>query len=133
MALGPEAWSALRRSLSQTLRADSPQAAELGAALVPQSAAEFRVPAHIGGFTDFYASIHHATAVGRLFRPDNPLLPNYKWVPIAYHGRASSIRVSGSPFRRPVGQLLAPGAQAPVLAPSKRIDYELELGAFIGA
>ena len=132
MALGPEAWSALRRSLSQTLRADSPQAAELGAALVPQSAAEFRVPAHIGGFTDFYASIHHDTAVGRLFRPDNPLLPNYKWVPIAYHGRASSIRVSGQEFARPVAQILAPGADKPELSACERLDYELEIGVFIG-
>jgi fumarylacetoacetase len=90
------------------------------------------VAAAIGDFTDFYASIHHATAVGRLFRPDNPLLPNYKWIPIAYHGRASSVRVSGQEFRRPRGQLMPPGAQQPQLAPTRRLDYELEVGIFIG-
>src|SRR5437899_427364 len=132
MALGRDAWSALRTALSEALRADSSQATELSAALVPQSAAELRVPAHIGGFTDFYASIHHATTVGRLFRPDNPLLPNYKWVPIAYHGRASSIRVSGQEFARPVAQILAPGADKPELSACERLDYELEIGVFIG-
>jgi fumarylacetoacetase len=90
------------------------------------------VPARIGDYTDFYTSIHHATAVGRLFRPDQPLLPNYKWVPIAYHGRASSIIVSGTGVRRPRGQLLARGAECPHLGPSERLDYELELGVFIG-
>ena len=88
--------------------------------------------ADIGDFTDFYASIHHATAVGRLFRPDNPLLPNYKWVPIAYHGRASSVRVSGFDFHRPVAQLMPAGAEAPQLGPSRRLDYELEVGIFVG-
>jgi fumarylacetoacetase len=76
--------------------------------------------------------VYHATAVGRLFRPDNPLLPNYKWVPIAYHGRASSVRVSGQEFPRPRGQLLPPGATQPQLAPTQRLDYELELGVFVG-
>jgi len=132
MALGCEAWSALRRALSEALRADSSRATELSAALVPQSAAELRVPAHIGGFTDFYASIYHATTVGGLFRPDNPLLPNYKWVPIAYHGRASSIGVSGQEFARPVAQILPPGADKPELSACQRLDYELEIGVFIG-
>ncbi|MGC1727758.1 MAG: fumarylacetoacetase, partial [Steroidobacteraceae bacterium] len=117
---------------SRALRADSPDAQRLRALLVPQGAAEYRLAAEIGDYTDFYASIHHAQAVGRLFRPDNPLLPNYKWVPIAYHGRASSIRVSGQDFARPVGQVLPPGATEPQLAATRRLDYELEVGVFIG-
>jgi fumarylacetoacetase len=132
MAMGPPAWSALRLALSQILRQHSALADRLHGCLLAQNHAEHALPAHIGDYSDFYASIHHATSVGKLMRPDNPLLPNYKWVPIAYHGRASSIRVSGYPFHRPAGQLLTPGAQAPVMAPSKRIDYELELGVFIG-
>ncbi len=132
MALGPEAWRALRQALSEVLRVDSPHAARYSSALVAQSAAEFALPARIGGYTDFYTSIHHATAVGRLFRPDQPLLPNYKWVPIAYHGRASSIGVSGQRVRRPLGQLKPPGAEEPRLAPTARLDYELEVGVFIG-
>ena len=133
MALGPAAALALRRTLSELLRSGSPHAAALASALVPQAEAEFAVPAHIGDYTDFYTSIHHATAVGRLFRPDQPLLPNYKWVPIAYHGRASSIGVSGQQVRRPHGQLLPRGAERPHLAPSERLDYELELGVLIGS
>ena len=132
MALGAPAWLALRRWLSRVLRAGADEAGQLAAALVPQSAAQFAVPARIGDYTDFYTSIHHATAVGRLFRPDQPLLPNYKWVPIAYHGRASSIIVSGTGVRRPRGQLLARGAECPHVGPSERLDYELELGVFIG-
>ena len=132
MALGPEATVALRRALSGLLRAGSAHAGALAAALVPQGQAEFAVPAHSGDYTDFYTSIHHATAVGRLFRPDQPLLPNYKWVPIAYHGRASSIGVSGQRVRRPHGQLMPRGAERPHLAPSERLDYELELGVLVG-
>jgi fumarylacetoacetase len=90
------------------------------------------VPANIGDYTDFFISIHHATAVGRLFRPDNPLMPNYKWVPIGYHGRSSSIGVSGPGFRRPRGQRFPAGATAPSVGPSQRLDYELEMGMFIG-
>jgi fumarylacetoacetase len=132
MTLGRDARVALRRALSQCLRADSPRASELGAALIPQHEVEFTLPARIGNFTDFYASIHHATAVGRLFRPDQPLLPNYKWVPIAYHGRASSIGISGEDVRRPRGQVMPRGAERPQLAPSARLDYELEVGVLIG-
>jgi fumarylacetoacetase len=102
------------------------------AALQPQSAIEMLLPAAVGDYTDFYASLHHATNVGRLFRPDRPLLPNYKYVPIGYHGRASTVVVSGSDVRRPNGQSLAPGAEAPSFGPSKRLDYELELGIWIG-
>ncbi|HEY3179887.1 MAG TPA: fumarylacetoacetase [Casimicrobiaceae bacterium] len=133
MAMGPAAWSALRLALSQILRQSSTLADRLHGCLIAQDHVEHTLPAHIGDYSDFYASIHHATSVGKVMRPDNPLLPNYKWVPIAYHGRGSSIRVSGQQFRRPVGQILAPGAQAPIVAPSKRIDYELELGIFIGS
>jgi len=86
----------------------------------------------VGDYSDFYTGIHHATNVGRILRPDNPLLPNYKWVPIGYHGRASSIVVSGTPVRRPAGQLKAPDAVAPQLAPSRRLDYETELGFIVG-
>ena len=132
MALGPKSWSALRQSLSQALRVGSTQQAALSSCLVPMAAAEFDVPARIGDYTDFYTSVHHATNVGRLFRPDNPLLPNYKWVPIGYHGRVSSIGVSGQQFKRPVGQTLPPGATQPVFGPCKRLDIELELGVFVG-
>jgi fumarylacetoacetase len=132
MGQGRGASAALRRALSAALRAGSPLESRLRAMLVPQSAAEYALAAEVGDYTDFYASIHHATAVGGLFRPDNPLLPNYKWVPIAYHGRASSLRVSGYEFERPVGQLLPPGAEVPALGPTRRLDYELEVGVFIG-
>lgn len=132
MAMGPDAWSALRLALSRALREGSARAQAWQGFLLPQAAAEFRVAAQVGDYTDFYTSIHHATAVGRLFRPDNPLLPNYKWVPIAYHGRASSLGVSGQTFRRPRGQILSSGSDVPTLELSRRIDYELELGIFIG-
>ena len=132
MAQGPPAVSALRAALSAALRADAALAPRLRSVLIPQAQAQYQLPASIGDFTDFYASIHHATAVGRLFRPDSPLLPNYKWVPIAYHGRASSVRPSGFDFPRPRGQLMPPGASAPQLGPSRRLDYELELGIFVG-
>jgi fumarylacetoacetase len=133
MALGAPAWSALRLALSRLLRSDAAQATQLKTVLVAQRDAEYALPARIGDYTDFYTSIHHATAVGKLFRPDNPLLPNYKWVPIGYHGRVSSIGISGQQFRRPVAQIKLPAADEPVLAPSNRIDYELEVGIFIGA
>lgn len=132
MALGPSAWSALRLALSRALREGAAQQATLQAWLVPQTAVEYTVPAQIGDYTDFYTSVHHASNIGRQFRPDNPLLPNYKWVPIGYHGRASSIGISGQAFARPKGQLKAADTAAPVLAPSKRLDIELELGVFIG-
>jgi fumarylacetoacetase len=132
MGSGRDATAALRRALSAALRAGSPLEPRLRNLLVPQRAVEYGLAARVGDFTDFYASIHHATAVGKLFRPDHPLLPNYKWVPIAYHGRASSIRVSGFELTRPVGQVLAPGAEAPELAATRRLDYELEVGVFIG-
>lgn len=112
----------LRRQWSAALRQGSPQRE-----LIPQAECTMCLPVHIGDYTDFYASRHHALNVGKLFRPDQPLLPNYDHVPIAYHGRASSIVASGAPVRRPVGQL---GANQ--FGPSNELDYEVELGAFIG-
>ncbi|HYB65928.1 MAG TPA: fumarylacetoacetase [Steroidobacteraceae bacterium] len=132
MGAGREAAAALRQALSAALRAGSPLEPRLRGLLVPQGGAEYALAADVGDYTDFYASIHHATAVGRLFRPDNPLLPNYKWVPIAYHGRASSLRVSGFDVVRPSGQVLPTGAAQPTLAATRRLDYELEVGVFIG-
>jgi len=132
MALGAPVWSALRLALSRALREGAAEQAALQACLVPQAQAEYGVPARIGDYTDFYTSVHHATNIGKLFRPDNPLLPNYKWIPIGYHGRASSVGVSGQQFRRPVGQTLPPGAKQPSFGPCKRLDIELELGIFVG-
>ena len=132
MAATPEKRAALRALISQGLAEGSARQSEWEAALVNQSAVTMHVPCRIGDYTDFYTSVHHATTVGKQFRPDNPLLPNYKWVPIGYHGRASSIIPSGQPFTRPRGQTKAPDADVPMLGPSKRLDYELELGWFIG-
>jgi fumarylacetoacetase len=132
MQLGRPVWSALRRALFEGLREGSSLQTQVRSCLVPQSAAQYSLPAHIGDYTDFYTSVHHAAAVGRMMRPDNPLLPNYRWIPIGYHGRSSSIGVSGQTFRRPQGQRLPPGAAQPVVGPSTRLDYELELGVFIG-
>ena len=132
MALGSAHWSALRLALSRALREGAHEQAALQICLVPQAQVEYAVPARIGDYTDFYTSIYHATNVGRLFRPDNPLMPNYKWVPIGYHGRASSVVVSGENFARPCGQLKAPESDAPVLGASRRLDIELELGVFLG-
>ena len=133
MAAGPAHRRALRLALSQGLRQGSPQQARFAAALHAQADVELGLPCPIGDYTDFYTGIHHATTVGKLFRPDNPLLPNYKWVPIGYHGRSSSIVASGQALRRPHGQLKAADAAQPVLAPSARLDYELELGIFVGS
>ncbi len=131
MGLGPAVWRGMRAALSAALAEGSPAQEALARCLVPQAEAEMGLPCRIGDYTDFYVGIHHATTVGKLFRPDNPLLPNYKWVPIGYHGRASSIGVSGQRLRRPLGQLRA-GEDAPRLAPTQRLDYELELGLFVG-
>ena len=132
MGLGPAPLSALRKALSKALQSGSPQEATLKACLVPQSDAEYTLPCRIGDYTDFYTSVHHATNIGKQFRPDNPLLPNYKWVPIGYHGRSSSIGISGQAFKRPKGQVKAPDADVPVLKPSARMDIELEMGVFVG-
>ena len=132
MSLGSIHWSALRLALSRGLRAGSAHESVIAACLIAQSDAEYALPARIGDYTDFYASIHHATNIGRLFRPDNPLLPNYQWIPIGYHGRSSSINMSGADFPRPHSQMKAPDAEKPVYGPCKRLDYELEVGIFIG-
>jgi fumarylacetoacetase len=137
MATGRTGARMIRQALSDLLRADSESyrrdrtAVELH--MYPISDVDLLVPARIGDYTDFYASIHHASNVGSMFRPDNPLLPNYKWVPIGYHGRASSILASGGHVRRPLGQRLPAGAEQPDFGPAARLDYELEIGAFIGA
>ena len=132
MTLGPAAWSELRWALSRVLRHGAADEAAVSRCLVPQAESEFSLPARIGDYTDFYTSIHHATNIGRQFRPDNPLLPNYKWLPIGYHGRVSSIGISGQHFPRPVGQTKAPDASVPTIGPCRKLDYELELGIFIG-
>jgi fumarylacetoacetase len=132
MAVTPAARSELRLAISQGLREGSDKQSAWTNALSPQAQTEYAVPCRIGDYTDFYTGIHHATAVGKLFRPDQPLMPNYKWVPIGYHGRASSIGVSGQRFKRPHGQIKAPDAAEPSLSSSKRLDYELELGFFVG-
>jgi fumarylacetoacetase len=133
MELGPPAWVALRAGLACILHAGAADArASVESHLTAIAAAEFFVPVRIGNFTDFFASIFHATNAGRLFRPDNPLLPNYKYVPVAYHSRPSSIRVSGTPVRRPSGQTKRGEDTAPIYRPARSLDYELELGFFIG-
>jgi fumarylacetoacetase len=130
-AAGLNAWTALRKRLSAEL--SNPKSAKrLAQFLVPMKKAELLLPVAIGDYSDFYTGIYHAQNAGRLFRPDNPLLPNYQWVPIGYHGRASSVVVSGTPVTRPLGQTKVPDAPAPSFGPSKRLDFELELGFVIG-
>jgi fumarylacetoacetase len=136
MAGGRPGWTALRHALFALLDADAPGAEEaqdrVAPLLVPQADADMQLPAAVGDYTDFYASVHHATNVGTMMRPDNPLLPNYKHVPIGYHGRASSLIVSGTPVRRPWGQTRAEDAASPSFGPTRRLDYELEVGVFVG-
>jgi fumarylacetoacetase len=132
MALGPKAWSALRSKIQSLLREESELQSRLASMLIPGRDADMQMPVEIGDYTDFYASIHHATRVGRLFRPENPLLPNYKYVPIGYHGRASSIVLSGAEIRRPSGQTKPPAAAEPEFGGARSLDYELEMGLFIG-
>lgn len=135
MALTPDRWSELRARISGLLSSQSlarEQMASTPGLFTPLAEAEMLLPATIGDYTDFYASVFHATNVGNLFRPGNPLLPNYKWVPIGYHGRASSVVVSGTPVRRPNGQTSPAEGQPPVFGPTKALDYELEVGFFTG-
>ena len=136
MALGHEHWSALRAQTSEFLRAggdgEAGNAKRGDPLLVSMAGAELFVPARIGDYTDFYASVHHATNVGSMFRPDNALLPNYKFVPIGYHGRASSIVASGTRVRRPNGQVKGATDAPPAYGPSQSLDYESELGMFVG-
>jgi fumarylacetoacetase len=130
--LAAPARQALRSAISHGLARGSAQRAAFEAALVPQANVTVGLPCDIGDYTDFYVGIHHATAVGKQFRPEAPLLPNYKWVPIGYHGRASTIQPSGHEFHRPRGQVKPADATTPGLGPSTRLDLELELGIFIG-
>jgi fumarylacetoacetase len=134
LAEGPAAWRALRHGLFDLLLAGASGAKvdALRACLVPQADIEFSLPATIANYTDFYTSIHHARNVGKVIRPDDPLTPNFQWLPIAYHGRASSVVMSGTAFHRPHGQAMPPGAKAPVYGACARLDYELEMGFFIG-
>lgn len=129
MAMPRAARVELRRRLSEHLTKYSDGADRY---LAPLSEVELLLPCEIPDYTDFYASIHHATNVGRMFRPDNPLLPNYKWIPVAYHGRASSVVVSGTPVRRPWGQIVSNPAGPPEYTPCRLLDYEVELGALLG-
>ncbi|HSQ33165.1 MAG TPA: fumarylacetoacetate hydrolase family protein, partial [Gemmatimonadaceae bacterium] len=132
MALGRDAARGLRKRVSELLRSDAASVvrSRVESVLLPAGEVDLVLPARIGDYTDFYASIEHATNVGSLFRPDNPLLPNYKWVPIGYHGRASSIVVSGTGVRRPRGQT-RDGDAPPIFGPTRRLDYELEVGALV--
>ena len=131
LARGLGSQRALRERLAELL-SDERYRDDIEAELIGQTEVRMHLPCVIGDYTDFYVGIHHATNVGKQFRPDNPLLPNYKYVPIGYHGRASSVRVSGEPVIRPNGQRKPPDADAPEYGPSRRLDYELELGIWIG-
>ena len=131
-AAGRPTWSALRKMLSKVL-SDEQNRKKYSKFLVPQGKAELFLPVAIGGYSDFFTGIHHAGNMGRILRPGgDPLMPNYKWLPIGYHGRASSIVVSGTPVTRPRGQAKAPDAPAPRFGPAQRLDYEVELGFVIG-
>ncbi len=137
MALGTAAWQEARQTVSRLLRADvatlRDDAALREEVILPRDTVQMLLPCEIGGFTDFYASIHHATTVGRIFRGDDAALtPNYRHMPIAYNGRASSVVVSGTDVRRPVGQTRPSGAESPSYGPSRELDFELELGVLIG-
>ncbi|MGH3264026.1 MAG: fumarylacetoacetase [Trebonia sp.] len=132
LALGAPARTALRRRVSDLLIEGSGEQTRLAPLLHRAADCTMHLPARIGDYTDFYAGIAHAMNVGRLFRPDAPLMPNYKYVPIAYHGRASSVRPSGTPVRRPSGQRKPPDQPAPDFGPCRNLDYELELGVWIG-
>lgn len=131
LSMGKQHWSALRQRLGELL-SDTTLRGKVERCLVAMSEAEMLLPVEIGDYSDFYASIHHATNVGSMFRPDNPLLPNYKYVPIGYHGRASSVVISGTPVRRPVGQTKADADPAPTFGPCNQLDYELEVGCIVG-
>lgn len=131
ISLGPRAVSALRLALSRALSAEHGDEG-LRRHLTPMAQAKIVLPVAIGDFTDFYASVFHATNVGRMLRPENPLMPNYKYVPVAYHGRASSVCVSGTPVKRPQGQRKRAEDTAPSYGPSRNLDFELELGFYIG-
>ncbi|MDP2007648.1 MAG: fumarylacetoacetase [Rubrivivax sp.] len=131
MAMGRPAWKALRAALSAALAEGSEQGPFLDLCLLPQAGLPMLLPCTVRDYSDFYIGIHHATAIGRMLRPDNPLLPNFKWLPIGYHGRASSIGLGG-PVRRPRGQIRLAADAPPVYAPTRRLDYEMELALWVG-
>jgi len=137
LRLGAETWTALRRQASALLASNSPAYRANRRVgdhiLIPMAEAELRLPLAVGDYTDFYASVHHATNVGSMFRPDNPLLPNYKWVPIGYHGRASSLVPSGTAVARPSGQLKDARSDVPSFGPTRSLDYEVELGFVVAS
>lgn len=132
MSLGNTVASSLRQALSKALTEGSQQQQTITRCLISQNDIEMQMPFSIGDYTDFYTSIHHATAVGKLFRPDQPLLPNYKWIPIAYHGRASSICLSNRTVHRPKGQIKADNNDIPEVGYTNKLDYEVELGVVVG-
>ncbi len=132
LAAGPQAWSATRKAVFDLLRDGASQREKTARFLHSLQTVEMRMPVSIADYTDFYASVYHATNVGSMFRPDNPLLPNYKWIPIGYHGRASSIVISGTQVERPQGQRKPPADEIPSYGPCRQLDYELEVGAVIG-
>ena len=132
MLLEPVLNAFMARDVTVPVKQKIRQLLDSNVELLPMNGARMLLPARIGDYTDFYASVHHATNVGSMFRPDNPLLPNYKWVPIGYHGRSSSIVVSGTPVKRPKGQTREDQNAPPTFGPSRRLDYEMELGMFIG-
>jgi fumarylacetoacetase len=133
-ALGGTAWRALRHAVFALLRDDAPAATvkRVRECLVPQAEVEYTVPARIGDYTDFYTSIDHALNISRLMNPEGDVTPNFRWIPTAYHGRVSTIGISGQRFHRPMGQTMAPSARAPTYQACARLDYELELGIWIG-
>lgn len=132
LGLGVPAWAALRTRISELLRESTPPNRRPTSCLIPMTDVTMGLPAEIGNYTDFYASRHHASNVGAMFRPEQPLMPNYQWLPVGYHGRASSVVASGTPIRRPWGQSRPDPAAAPIFAPSAALDYEMEIGALIG-
>jgi fumarylacetoacetase len=134
MGMGLTAWRSLRAALFRLLSSQADPATQhtVGACLVPLAQAEMKLPVVVRNYTDFYTSLHHALNVGKVMRPDDPLTPNFKWLPIAYHGRATSVVPSGTAYHRPRGQARPPGADAPVYGPCKRLDFELEMGFFVG-
>ncbi|WP_038211577.1 fumarylacetoacetase [Xenophilus azovorans] len=131
-ALGAGAWRALRHGVFALLKEGAAQADTVRACLVPQAEVEHALPARVGDYTDFYTSLDHALNITRLMIPDGDVTPNFRWLPIAYHGRASTLGVSGQRFRRPMGQALPPGGRTPVYQPCAKLDYELELAIWVG-
>jgi fumarylacetoacetase len=131
IALGKPVTNRVRRKVQEWLA--QPAAPENASRiLVNRASAQMLMPVRVGNYTDFYSSIEHATNVGKMFRPDNPLLPNWRWLPVGYHGRASSIVVSGTPIRRPWGQIVPKGQETPIFSPSQQFDFELEMAFVIG-